>query len=40
MVKAYDLVAITCIMNGPFDNESTKTSNGQVRRVAKTFNSM
>ena len=31
MVKAYGLVAITCIINGPFDNESTKTSNGHVK---------
>ena len=31
MVKAYGLVAITCIIKGPFDNESTKTSNGYVR---------
>ena len=31
MVKAYGLVAITCIINGPLYNESTKTSNGYVR---------
>ena len=31
MVKAYGLVVITCIIIGPFDNESTKTSNGHVR---------
>ena len=24
MVQAYGLVAITCIINGPFDNESIK----------------
>ena len=24
MVKVHGLVAITCIINGPFDNESTK----------------
>ena len=26
MVKVYGLVAITCIINGLFDNASTKTS--------------
>ena len=31
MVKACDLVAITCIRNGPVDNESTKTSKDHVR---------
>ena len=31
MVRAYGLVAITCIINGPFDNELTQTSNGHVR---------
>ena len=31
IVKAYGLVALTCIMNGPFDNESTKTDDGYVR---------
>ena len=31
MVKAYGLVAITCIINGPFDNESTKRAIGYVR---------
>ena len=31
MVKAYGLVAITSIINGPFYNESTKTNNGHVR---------
>ena len=30
MVKANDLVAITCIINRPFDNKSKKTSNGHV----------
>ena len=30
MVKVYDLVAISYIINLPFDNESTKTSNGHV----------
>ena len=31
IVKAYGLVTITCIINGSFDNDSTKTSNGHVR---------
>ena len=30
MVKAYGLVAITGIINEPFDNESTKTSNDML----------
>ena len=30
MVKAYGLVSITGIINGLFDNESTKTSNGML----------
>ena len=40
MVKVFGLVAITCLINGPFDNDSTRMSNGHVsvRRVSQTFN--
>ena len=31
MLRAYVLVAITCIINWPFYNEPTRTSNGHVR---------
>ena len=31
MVTVYGLVAITCIINMPFDNKTIRTSNGHVR---------
>ena len=44
MVKAYDLVAIVCIINGPVTTNQGKRAMGMldagvsVRRVAQTFN--